>query len=107
MKKFPGMQEIVNNTLCSRFDMCQVGSLTDPQAGEPLRKRLEVHTTSEDPQCKLHAIACVLEHICVGRLEDRPLLFRTLFPNVRNSILSSLQDRLPECYCMVKGFLHL
>ena len=31
MKKVPGMGEIVNQTLCSRFDMCQVGAPRDPR----------------------------------------------------------------------------
>ena len=48
MKKIPGMQEIVNNTLCSRFDMCQVGSLTEPKL---------VSHSAKDLKCtRLHKI---------------------------------------------------
>jgi len=63
MKSVAGMEEITNNTHCSRFDMCQVGNLRDPVTGEAIRKRLEVHTTSETLHRNLHKRLCPGLHV--------------------------------------------
>ena len=63
MKSVAGMEEITNNTHCSRFDMCQVGNLRDPATGEAIRKRLEVHTTSETLHRNLHKRLCPGLHV--------------------------------------------
>ena len=88
MKKIPGMQEITNNTLCCRFDMCQVGALVDPQTGEPVRKRMEVHTTSEDLHRKLHS------RLCPGTHQHRPIAGQTVV-NDQRMPLSKFTEQYP------------
>ena len=88
MKKIPGTQEITNNTLCCRFDMCQVGALVDPQTGEPVRTRMEVHTTSEDLHRKLHS------RLCPGTHLQRPIAGQTIAHDQRMP-LSKYTEQYP------------
>ena len=67
MKRIPGVQEITNSMLCTRFDLCQVGNLRDPNTGEPPRKRLEVHTTSGSLHRNLSS------RLCPGLHQHKPI----------------------------------
>eukprot|EP00435_Cladocopium_sp_Y103_P063730 s1130_g25.t1 len=88
MKTVPGMEEIIENTFCTRFDLCQVGNLKDPQTGEAVRKRLEVHTTSE------HVHRSLSNQLCLGLHVHRPIAGQTVVDGQRIA-LSKFTERYP------------
>eukprot|EP00435_Cladocopium_sp_Y103_P019219 s1124_g4.t1 len=88
MKTVPGMEEIIENTFCTRFDLCQVGNLKDPQTGEAVRKRLEVHTTSE------HVHRSLSNQLCPGLHVHRPIAGQTVVDGQRIA-LSKFTERYP------------
>jgi hypothetical protein len=47
MLKLPQVSEITDETLLCRFDLCRMGKLVDPESSMPIRKRLNVVTSSE------------------------------------------------------------
>eukprot|EP00435_Cladocopium_sp_Y103_P046084 s2441_g13.t1 len=62
MLKVPKLGEIVNDTLLCRFDLCRVGKLVDPESAMPIRKRLNVLTTSEALAISIHGKLCNSMH---------------------------------------------
>ena len=88
MKSVAGMEEITDHTYCSRFDMCQVGNLRDPETGEAIRKRLEVHTTSENLHRNLH------KRLCPGLHEHRHIAGQTMVQGHRMP-LSKFTEQYP------------
>eukprot|EP00435_Cladocopium_sp_Y103_P062589 s281_g24.t1 len=62
MLKVPGAQVISENTMPCGFDLCTVGQLKDPVSEMPIRKRLDVRTTSVQLQKSLHQRWCSGDH---------------------------------------------
>ena len=65
--ELPIMEDIVQGTLCSEFDMCRVGKLKVPEGNSYLRKRTVVRTTSRE----LHE--CLDARYCTKRHNHRPI----------------------------------
>eukprot|EP00435_Cladocopium_sp_Y103_P044365 s2174_g12.t1 len=62
MLKVPGAQVITENTYPCAFDLCSVGELRDPVSDLPIRKRLDVRTTSQVLHVSLHKQWCSQDH---------------------------------------------
>eukprot|EP00435_Cladocopium_sp_Y103_P063516 s1136_g25.t1 len=62
MLKVPGSQTITEHTMPCGFDLCTVGQLKDPVSGMPIRKRLDVRTTSHQLHRSLHQRWCSGDH---------------------------------------------
>ena len=60
--KVPGMQAITETTHRCCFDLCNVGQLQDPETGIPIRKRLNVQTSSAELHRALHGRWCNRTH---------------------------------------------
>lgn len=59
MFKMPYLSEVFAYSQCAEFDMCNVGDLTDPQSGKPIKKGMIVVTTSPSMHKMLHGRYCV------------------------------------------------
>jgi len=53
---------VLNQTLCSKCDMCVAGQLTNPETGERIRKRTQVLTTSQILFDTLRKLMCTRDH---------------------------------------------
>ena len=53
---------ILDQTLCSKCDMCVAGQLTNPETGERIRKRTQVLTTSKTMAERLDRLQCSKDH---------------------------------------------
>ena len=62
MFKFPELEEVQQCCYLCRFDLCRVGNLQDPRSHAPIRKRLQVLSTSEDMYHEIHGKFCHQEH---------------------------------------------
>ena len=62
MLQTPCMGPIIRGTLMCRFDLCRVGNLLEPVIKKPLRKRLNVFTTSLPLKDSLHKRFCKGNH---------------------------------------------
>ena len=62
MLSSPMLAEVHQHTKVCVFDMCQVGELKDPQNKQPMRKRMNVLTTSEEVYQNLHGQLCRHQH---------------------------------------------
>ena len=62
MLQTPCMGPIMRGTLMCRFDLCRVGNLLEPVTKKPLRKRLNVFTTSLPLKDSLHERFCKGNH---------------------------------------------
>ena len=62
MLRQPSCGEIVNQSECCRFDMCWSGALKDPMAALPIRKGLNVWSSSQALRRAIHAKMCDQQH---------------------------------------------
>ena len=62
MFKFPELEEVQQCCYLCRFDLCRVGNLQDPRSHAPIRKRLQVLSTSEDMYHEIHGKFCHQDH---------------------------------------------
>ena len=62
MLKLPQVSEITDETLLCRFDLCRMGKLVDPESSMPIRKRLNVVTSSEALANAIHGKLCNQDH---------------------------------------------
>ena len=62
MIKSPLLSEIRNETQTCKFDLCKLGDLRDPVNSLPIRKRLQVLTTSRSLHRAIHGKLCNGEH---------------------------------------------
>ena len=58
MFKMPYLSEVFASSKCAEFDMCNVGELTDPENGKPIKKGMIVVTTSPSLYKMLHGRYC-------------------------------------------------
>ena len=62
MFKFPALEEIQQCSHLCRFGLCRVGNLQDPKSHAPIRKRLQVLSTSGDLFHAIHGKFCNQDH---------------------------------------------
>ena len=62
MLQFPGMAEVYQYTQTCQFDMCNAGDLKDPSNGMPMKKGMNVVTTSKTIYLLLHGRVCRGNH---------------------------------------------
>ena len=77
MFQTPILQEVYAKTVAAEFDMCNLGSLCDPENGKFMKKGMTVLTTSTNMQQLLHG------HRCKGDHEHQPLEGSTKHQGVR------------------------
>ena len=58
MFKMPYLSEVFAYSKCAEFDMCNVGDLTDPKNGKPIKKGMIVVTTFPSMHKMLHGRYC-------------------------------------------------
>lgn len=99
MFKMPYLSEVFAYSQCAEFDMCNVGDLTDPQSGKPIKKGMIVVTTSPSMHKMLHGRYCV-GHEHIGGLKEVPLLMAKVedFPSLLKIIFVGLLDRLHRSF---------
>ena len=59
----PGISEVHRYTRVCQFDLCEVGGLTDPQNGQPMKKGMMLITTSPSLYKSLHGRSCRRNHV--------------------------------------------
>lgn len=62
MFRSPLLSELTTTGLHASFDMCRVGALRDPVTQQPIRKGMEIITTSPQVQQALHGRTCRKDH---------------------------------------------
>ena len=62
MLKLPSCGEIMHQTECCQFDLCRLGGLKDPLTSLPIRKRLQVQSTSQALHREVHGKTCNQKH---------------------------------------------
>ena len=62
MLQLQPLSEIGEHTRLCRFDLCRMGNLTDPESAMPIRKRLNVATTSDPLARAIHGKLCNSDH---------------------------------------------
>ena len=62
MFKIPGMSEVQVHTQTCEFDMCRAGDLRDPVSRQPIKKAMEIMTTSKTMFNSLHGLTCNRQH---------------------------------------------
>ena len=89
MYKVPCMQEVLSSLSWCKFDLCRLGSLTDPQSGLPIRKRLLVCTSSQALHRFLNGKFCHKDH------HHQPIAGSTLW-NQQRMALSKFTEHYPQ-----------
>ena len=62
MMKLPQVQEISRYMIAAKPDLCNAGDLTDPQSMQPIKKGLEINTTSRKMYETLDPLKCDHKH---------------------------------------------
>ena len=62
MLQLQPLSEIGEHTMLCRFDLCRMGNLTNPESAMPIRKRLNVATTSDPLARAIHGKLCNSDH---------------------------------------------
>ena len=88
MFKFPELEELQQFCERCRFDLCRVGNLQDPKSLAPIRKRLQVLTTSSELMHEIHGKYCNQEHV------HKPIEGNTMWGGVSMS-LSKFSQHYP------------
>ena len=91
MLQLQPLSEIGEHTMLCRFDLCRMGNLTNPELAMPIRKRLNVATTSDPLARAIHGKLCNSDHEH-RKLQEAlnmresvchcPLLLRSIQPNL-------------------------